>query len=555
MIDILIYLLKVSLAITLVSLPYYLWLRKDAVLNIKRIYLTGGIVLSWLAPLLSIRKPQVIGTFTDVYLIDPSVVVSQTATTLPETDGGFTISLFSIALIIYITGLLILSLRYFFMFRKLKGIDRHIDRNDKSIVYTNSNQIFTLFSKIFIPENLKSTSDFNSILIHEKAHLQQLHMIDLIIAETSLLATWFNPFSWLISKMIKENHEHLADRSVLLQGVNPAHYKAQLLNHTVGVELFRLGNQFNHSLTKKRFQMMKKINTPKKGFIKYLVLIPAIVIALGLFTAANAQQKTINGRIVFSEDGKPVPGASIVITGTTRGTVSDIEGRFQIKVDGDPELAISYVGYATIRISANKVSKQDIVFHRQAFKINLDDVQAADPKTNDEKPVYVVDGIVVQEIESLSSDNIEMVQVFKDPDSQEVKKYNAKNGLIMITMKEKPGDLKEVQEKEKKLFFIVEDMPYFPGGREMLKGYIYKNLKYPEKAKKKGLSGDVHVQLTVTTSGAIKDITVVKSSNKIFDEAAKDVFRDMPAWIPGKQRGKPVAVQVIVPVSFNAEQD
>ena len=41
--DIIIYLLKVSMAISLVTIPYYLWLRQDAALNIKRTYLTGGL--------------------------------------------------------------------------------------------------------------------------------------------------------------------------------------------------------------------------------------------------------------------------------------------------------------------------------------------------------------------------------------------------------------------------------------------------------------------------------------------------------------------------------
>lgn len=414
-------------------------------------------------------------------------------------------------------------------------------------------------------------------------------MIDLIIAETNLLLTWFNPFSWLISRMIKENHEHLADRTVLSKGVNPAHYKAQLLNHSMGVELFRLGNQFNHSLTKKRFQMMKKIKSPKKGFIKYLALVPAIVISLGLFTAASAQQKTISSRVI-SEDGEPVPGASIVVFDIkdriTTGTVSDMEGRFTIKVDGNPDLIFSFVGFATIRMPADKAAKQDVVFYKEAFKMDLKDVKAADPKakklkvasektefeadkisvrvtegdeTIDMEPVYVVDGKIVPEIESLNSDDIEEISVFKDPNSPEVKKYKAENGLIIVTMKKKSKKAKkvkkadQVKETEKEIFYIVEDIPSFPGGKEVLKGYIYKNLEYPEKAKKKGLSGEVYVQFVVNNKGVVKDIEVIKSSDKIFNEAAMDVFRDMPLWNPGKQRGKPVSAQVIVPVRFNAK--
>ena len=47
------------------------------------------------------------------------------------------------------------------------------------------------------------------------------------------------------------------------------------------------------------------------------------------------------------------------------------------------------------------------------------------------------------------------------------------------------------------------------------------------------------------------DFKVVESSDKIFNEAAIESFKGMPAWNPGKQRGKPVRVQLIIPVHFS----
>ena len=117
-----------------------------------------------------------------------------------------------------------------------------------------------------------------------------------MLMELTLLLTWFNPFSWLISRMIKENHEHLADRQVLSAGINPARYRAQLMNHTLGVNVFRLGNQFNHSLTLKRFKMMKKPKKSPWGIIKIALLIPAVLVTLGLTTGMTPQQKTIKGQ-------------------------------------------------------------------------------------------------------------------------------------------------------------------------------------------------------------------------------------------------------------------
>ncbi len=161
------------------------------------------------------------------------------------------------------------------------------------MAFTGNDHLFTIFTRIFIPESLKNHQNLDNVLLHEKAHIRQLHFIDLMLMESTLLLTWFNPFSWLISRMIKENHEHLADRQVLSAGVNPARYRAQLLNHTLGVNVFRLGNQLNHSLTLKRFNMMKKPRKSPMGIIKIAFLIPAILITLGLTTGMTPQQKSI----------------------------------------------------------------------------------------------------------------------------------------------------------------------------------------------------------------------------------------------------------------------
>lgn len=584
MTDLLIYLLKVALAVTLVTIPYYLWLRQDAALIIKRIYLAGGIVLAWLFPMIRIRKPEMISTLTKTYFIDPDAVEAPVVVAVQQGEAERGISIFAVILIVYLLGLILLTTRHFILFRKLRNMERKTDNSDKQVVYTNTSKAFTFFRKIFIPDDLQKSSDINSILIHEKAHLQQLHMIDLIIAESNLLLTWFNPFSWLISRMIKENHEHLADRAVLSKGINPAHYKAQLLNHATGVELFSIANQFNHSLTKKRFQMMKTIKSPKKGYIKYLALVPVLVIALLLFTAANTQLKTINGKVVSSVDGDALPGTSIIISGTTSGTVSDIEGKFSIRVDGNPELVFSFVGFKTTRIPAKEAAKKDVVLYPSAFEMDLKDVEAKEPKhlrsevhiTKSEfesdritfststgedisidEAVFVVDGEVVENLESIPSEDIAEISIIKAPDAPELKKYNAKNGLVMVTTKKGAKTLKkqETLKDDKEVFYIVEEIPSFPGGREVLKGYIYQNLEYPEEAMKKGLSGTVYVEFLVTGKGVVTDVSVKESTNKLFNEAAVNVFREMPLWEPGKQRGKPVSAKVIVPVRFGKQQD
>jgi TonB family protein len=174
-------------------------------------------------------------------------------------------------------------------------------------------------------------------------------------------------------------------------------------------------------------------------------------------------------------------------------------------------------------------------------------------------PVIVLDGKLIDKIDNLNSDHIEKIEVLKDPDHELVKKYNAKDGLILITSKKgHSAPTKKTQEsfqKNGELFYIVEDMPMFPGGKAALKSYIHSRLQYPESAKKKGIQGEVQVQFVVSATGKVEDVQVVHSTYQGFDEPAMKVFQNMPDWKPGTQRGKPVNVQVVVPVRFNPDME
>lgn len=304
------------------------------------------------------------------------------------------------------------------------------------------------------------------------------------------------------------------------------------------------------------------------------MLVPALLIAMGLTTGMTPmQEKTIKGKVVIAEDGSPAPGTSIVIANSTVGTVADIDGSFKLNVNGDPEIVFSFVGYATIKVKASKVGKKPIELVEETYKMDLesvplkvkkDDSGKISIKVNDEEgkvPVFLLDGKVVSDIEGIDPDDISSIDVIKDPNNPLIEEYKAENGLIVITTKAKAMAEKKKEEEvdlpqhSDEVFYIVEDMPQFPGGKAELKTYIYSNLVYPAEMKKKGISGEVMVQFTVPASGKLRDITAVSSTQKEFEAAAVKVFEGMPNWSPGKQRGKAVRVNVVIPVKFNAEKE
>ena len=104
--------------------------------------------------------------------------------------------------------------------------------------------------------------------------------------------------------------------------------------------------------------------------------------------------------------------------------------------------------------------------------------------------------------------------------------------------------------KNDMLFSVVEVMPQYPGGQIAMMKYIMENMKYPEQAMKKGIQGRVAVSFIVEKDGSISNVRPIHSVHTLLDKEAVRVVKSMPKWSPGKQHGKPVRVQLIVPIMF-----
>ncbi len=100
------------------------------------------------------------------------------------------------------------------------------------------------------------------------------------------------------------------------------------------------------------------------------------------------------------------------------------------------------------------------------------------------------------------------------------------------------------------VYEVAEVMPEFPGGTQALFKFISENLEYPQHAIDGQIEGRVVVQFVVDKMGKVGNIQVVRSIDKLLDQAAIDVVRALPAWKPGMQNGQPVNVRYTLPVSF-----
>jgi TonB family protein len=118
-----------------------------------------------------------------------------------------------------------------------------------------------------------------------------------------------------------------------------------------------------------------------------------------------------------------------------------------------------------------------------------------------------------------------------------------------------PANAQDKKPPETTVFYKVEEMPEFPGGQSALKEFISHSVKYPEDARKNGIQGRVFVQFVVSKDGSVKDATIIRSADPLLDKEALRVVNTMPAWKPGKQKGKAVDVSFTVPVAFALSDD
>ena len=214
-----------------------------------------------------------------------------------------------------------------------------------------------------------------------------------------------------------------------------------------------------------------------------------------IITSRQQGDYKVSGTVIDDATGKPVYGVNVVVVSTTHGTVTDPSGKFMLNLQKpEQEVAFSFVGYETVKKKLK--ADQDVVIRLKRGIIRLDLNQPASEKEKNPHPVTV--------------------------------------------------------DEKQEIFFVVEDVPHYPGGMPALKEYISSHLKYPAKLREKGIGGTVWVNFTVDDQGSVKDVYVDKANSidPQLDREAVRVISSLPAWTPAKQRGRSVPVELSVPVEF-----
>ncbi|MDR2907615.1 MAG: energy transducer TonB [Bacteroidales bacterium] len=147
---------------------------------------------------------------------------------------------------------------------------------------------------------------------------------------------------------------------------------------------------------------------------------------------------------------------------------------------------------------------------------------------------------VITELEIVADDEVaDDIEVSVETDQEEVAE-------VYIA----PVVEAEEEAPEEQIFQVVEENPGYPGGEQARQEYLGNNIKYPAIARESGIAGTIYITFVVERDGSITDVKVVRGIGGGCDEEAIRVVQGMPKWAPGKQRGKAVRVQFMMPIKF-----
>ncbi|HOO83894.1 MAG TPA: M56 family metallopeptidase [Prolixibacteraceae bacterium] len=498
------YIIEAGLSLGVFTIVYWFILRGETRFKATRFYLLFSLLFSTLLPFMSIKinsianeaTPQLTDDgLTGLAGINLIETVTIYASNLPSKMSNALFS-FDYSMMVYRLGafaaLFIIAASVFQLFRvassnrifKLKGVNL--------VISSKAISPYSFFNYIFIARELTEQENWKTMVHHEIAHVKQGHSFDVLFIDFMMVFQWFNPFYWVLRRLVRENHEFLADTDVLAKGlISNGQYKKLLLSQAIGGHPVITSNFFNVKTVKKRFKMMTKNNNRKFGFLKYtLGVISAIALTL-MFACEDSEVISTSEGIQYIYDGKVV------------------------SIDEVDAMNINY-------IISDEVDKLEVV--------------TAYPELSKK----IKDGSYIMLFDMQNKAQVDIM-----------KKLELKPSDIKIN---NPGVMQKMEnDLGEDVFIIVEEMPEYEGGEAALRQFLADNIKYPEAASENGIQGRVYIQFVVEKDGTCGRAKVVRGVDPSLDAEALRVVNTMPKWQPGKQRGQNVAVAYTIPVNFQLQ--
>ena len=294
------YILKLSLSLSLVYLFYEFVLRRLTFYNWNRFYLIIYTILCFFIPLINIapvleRNEMLNSKVVSFIPSINNVHEGSSANYIPgKVHHAISWSPWDVVPLVIMGGMIVMILRLLIQFLSFRKMIRQCELvSDAGVRYYQVNKAIIPFSfgkSIFINPALHNEEELKEIVRHEFVHVRQKHTIDIVWAEVLCILNWYNPFTWVIRKAIRQNLEFIADNKVLQAGIDKRQYQYLLLKVT-GNNHFSIASQFNFSSLKKRIAMMNKMKSAKVHLVKFLFVLPVVAVMLVAFRSNSSDTK------------------------------------------------------------------------------------------------------------------------------------------------------------------------------------------------------------------------------------------------------------------------
>ena len=624
---VLLYSIKSAIVLTLLYLPYMLMLRRESFFRFNRMVLLSILLLSLVLPLCNIpwmsldHQPVVQAAQLQMLEMGIPVHVLPEVQVLAEgaaSQGTSRFSVFFLVSLIYIIGMVALLMMRLWQVARLQfglrqGVLWHNDEQGVRI-YCHSGDVapFSWMRNIVINEKDYDEAG-REIVLHEMGHIQGRHSWDVVLLTLVQMLQWWNPLCYVLGISLRDVHEYEADNYVLQQGVSAQGYQLLLIRKAVGSGSYAFANSFNHSLTKKRITMMKKIKSNPWMKSKALYVIPVAALALSAFATpkfvapieetvtkleGKGTENSANLQVLEQENG------SVVQKDMAQSSAENVTSE-EVKQQDTDEQPLFVLDGKIIEIPEDM---KDINFKRmheeqltKLLNINAEDVESIAVLQKDEATkVWGDKG-------SNGAFVITTKKETKEPESQNVV-YNKETGtydpVLKDLVKKLPGaemdgdgnitvggksvskimlNDKEVLNNNDTIYNVVKERAKFPGGDAEIFKFLSENMRYPKLCQEFGVQGRVIVRFVIEKDGSITHIEKVRGAGKTLSEVevtsykqehpdspeqlkagqdlgdllfeeAKRVLELMPKWEPAKDEdGNPVRSIFNLPVMFRLQ--
>jgi biopolymer transport protein ExbD len=285
------YLLKSAGCLIILLLVHRLLLQREAIYQFNRFYLLSAVIGSFLIPLVEIEVPAKPASVPQQLVHEPDFSAYFEAIPFEEMENTPVFQAVEAeqkpdrSLILGI-GYGLITLIFFIRF--VRNISLLVDKINKNphvryrgetlILLKTESLPFSFLSYIFVSKGYFENNQLtDAIFAHEQAHVRGRHTWDNLLIEALLVPFWFHPGLYLARQAIKLNHEFIADEAALQ--VTPLdQYKTFLLAMMSPRQSAGLASSLNFSLTKKRFEMMKRKTANSTKWVKILFVLPIFAV-------------------------------------------------------------------------------------------------------------------------------------------------------------------------------------------------------------------------------------------------------------------------------------